>query len=72
MLSQKKYFRGALINRKLTGKSILKIKVTILKKINISFIANFCLGKHSFSLDTFWTHLVRLRGSERMWKYAYT
>ena len=31
-------------------------KGTILQKINVSFIAHFCLGKYSFSLDTFKTH----------------
>ena len=28
------------------------------KKINFSFIVHFCLGKYSFSLDTFWTCIV--------------
>ena len=27
-------------------------------QVNILFIFHFCLGKYSFSLDTFWTHLI--------------
>ena len=30
----------------------------ILKKMNVLFVLHFCLGKYSFSLDTFSTHLV--------------
>ena len=30
----------------------------LMKAPRISFIVNFCLGKFSFSLDTFWTYLV--------------
>ena len=33
-------------------------KRTFLKKINVSFIVHFCLGKYSFSLDTFWTYFI--------------
>ena len=28
----------------------------ILKKINVSFIVHFCLGKYSFSLNAFWAY----------------
>ena len=31
---------------------------TILKKINVSFIVHFCLGKYSLSPDVFLTHFV--------------
>ena len=37
---------------------ILFNTLCILKKINVSFIVHFCLGKYSFSLDTFWTKLA--------------
>ena len=30
----------------------MNAKGTILKKINVSFIVHFCLGKYSFSLNT--------------------
>ena len=30
---------------------MLNAKVTILKKINVSFIVNFCLGKYSFRFN---------------------
>ena len=33
-------------------------KGTILKKINVSFIVDFCLGEYRFRLNTFWTHLI--------------
>ena len=46
----KEKFRGALTNENLTGISVLNTKETILKKINISFIVHFCLGKHDFRL----------------------
>ena len=46
-------FRGASINRKLTGISVLKVKGSILKKINVSFIVHFCLGQYRSSLDIF-------------------
>ena len=36
-------------------------KGTILKKINVSFIVHFCLGKYSFSLDTFYYTLRILK-----------
>ena len=31
----------------------MNIKLIVSKKINVSFIVNFCLGEHSFSIDTF-------------------
>ena len=34
-------------------KNVLNAERNILKKINVSFIVNFCHGKYSFSLDTF-------------------
>ena len=39
-------------------KSLLNAKGTILKETNISIAVNFSLGKYSFSLDIFLTHLV--------------
>ena len=38
--------------------NVLNAKGNILKKINILFIINFCLGKYSFSFDTFWINLI--------------
>ena len=50
---RKEYFRGDLTNGKHTGINVLKAKRTILKKINVSFIVHFYLGKYSFSFHTF-------------------
>ena len=55
---QKKGYRGASINWKPTGISVLNSKEIIWKKIKISFVLYFYLGKYSLSLNTFWTHLV--------------
>ena len=60
---QKKILRCVLTCRKLTGVSIFCTKGSILKKISVSFIVRFCLGKYSFSLYTFWTHLIFWRKS---------
>ena len=49
-----------MINRKLTGIRVLKVKWSILKKINVSFIVHFSFDK-IFSLNTFWTHLIHLK-----------
>ena len=54
----KKKSRGSSTNRKLLGIRILITNETVLKKINVSFIVNFCLGKYNLCLDTFQTHLV--------------
>ena len=35
----------------------LNVKRTILKKINISFIVHFSLGKYSFRVETLWIYL---------------
>ena len=37
---------------------VLNVKLSILKKINVSFNIHFCLSKYSFSFDTFSTHYV--------------
>ena len=55
---QKRNCRGALINEKFTGISILNDKGTILKKMNVSFIVSFCLGKYNFNLNFSLTHLI--------------
>ena len=55
---QKRNFIGASTNRRFIGISMLNAKVTILKKINISFKVHFSLSKYSFSLNTFWTYFV--------------
>ena len=54
---QKRSFRDAPINRKITGISVFNGTETILKKINVSFIHHFCSGIYSFSLNTCWTHV---------------
>ena len=36
----------------------IKISLETFLKESISFIIYFCVGKYSFHLDTFWTHLV--------------
>ena len=41
--------------------NVLNVKVTTLKKINVSFIAYFGFGKYSFSLNTFPTQLIYVR-----------
>ena len=41
-------------HERLTRKRVLYAKGTVLKKINVSFIAHFYLGKYSFSLNIFW------------------
>ena len=46
---QKRSFRGTLTNGKLTGISALHAK-HFFRKINISFIVDFYLGKYSFKL----------------------
>ena len=56
---QKRSFQGALTNEKLMRIIMLDANETILKK-NISFIVHFFFSKYSFSLDTFWTHLMPL------------
>ena len=43
---------------------------TILKKINISFIVYFTMGKCRFSLNKFWTHLIYFKGIKKK-KYIY-
>ena len=53
-------FRCATTKVKLTGITVLDVKGTALKKIDVSFIVHFCLGKYSLSHDTFWTHLICL------------
>ena len=50
---QKRSFRGALTNEKLTGISVMNAKGTTFNKINVSSIGYLCLGKNSFHLDTF-------------------
>ena len=45
--------KGTSTNGKLTGISVLNVKKTIPKKINVSFIVPFCLSKYRFSFDTF-------------------
>ena len=49
----KRSFLGASANKKLPEISVLNVKGIILMKIKVSFIIHFCLGKNSFSLDTF-------------------
>ena len=46
-------FGGTSINEKLAGKNMSKANGTIFKKTNILFNVCFCLGKYSFSFDTF-------------------
>ena len=53
---QKRSFRGALTNGKLNGICAFSAMGNIWKKL-IFIHWHFCLGKYSFSLDTFWTHL---------------
>ena len=53
---QKRRFRAASINEEFAEIIMINTKETILKEINILFIVYFCLGKYSFSLNTFWTH----------------
>ena len=53
LYAYQKSFRGASINRKLSGISVLNPKVTILKKINVSFMVDFCFCKYRFTLETF-------------------
>ena len=43
------------MNEKVAVMSVLKVKRTILKQINVSLIVNFFL---SYSLNTFWTHHI--------------
>ena len=43
---------------KLEGMRMLNAKGTILKEINVPFIAHFCHCKHSSCLNIFSTHLV--------------
>ena len=50
---ERRRFRGALTYRKLSGISVMNAMGTILKKVNVSFIVNFCLGKYVSNLDTF-------------------
>ena len=57
-LYQKMSFGGVSDSGKLAGISVVTAKVKILKKINISFIVHFFLGKCSFSIDTLKTHLA--------------
>ena len=45
MLYQKRYFRGALTNGKLTGISVLNVDGIVPMKIDFSFIIYFRLGK---------------------------
>ena len=54
----KREIPGVLTSGELTGISMLNAKETIEKKMNVSFIVGFCLGKYSFSLNTSWTHPV--------------
>ena len=44
-------------NEKLVGICMLNVKGIILKKLNILFIVHICLGKYSFSQNSFWIHL---------------
>ena len=39
--------------RKFAATSVLNPKGNVLKKINVSFIVDFCLGKYGFRLDLF-------------------
>ena len=55
---KKRSFRDASTNEMLIVLSVLKCKETILKKINVSFFVHFCLGKYSFSFNTFWKQLI--------------
>ena len=46
------------LRRILTNVSVLNDKGTILKKINVSSIVQFCLGKYGFCLDIFLIYLI--------------
>ena len=48
-----KCFTGILSNGKLAENIALNANETTLRKINVSFIIYLCLGKYSFSFDTF-------------------
>ena len=53
MMNNDTSLRGAPTIGKFTGISVLNAKGAILNKINVSYIVSFCLGKYSFSLNTF-------------------
>ena len=59
-LDQKKNFKGTSKMFQPMENFMSNDKETILKKINVSFIVHFCLGKYGFSLDTFWIHFLLL------------
>ena len=46
---QKRSFIGVLTSRKLNGINMLNAKETVLKKVNVLFIAHICLYKYMFS-----------------------
>ena len=51
-------FKSASTYEKLSGRSVLNRKSTILKKINVLFIIHFCIGKYSINIDTSWTYVI--------------
>ena len=55
---QKKIFRGASTDRKLTGISVFNAKRPILQKLMFHLVFHFYLGKYGIALDTFWTHVL--------------
>ena len=60
-------FSGASTKGKLCGISVLNATRIILKKMNVSFIVNFCLGKYNFNHVTFGTqHLSCSNESESL------
>ena len=51
-------FQKCFILRKTLWNKYVESQRPYLKKVNISFIVDFCLGKYSSSVDTFWKYLV--------------
>ena len=57
-LYQRRVLGGASTNEKFFGITVLNAKRNISKRINVLFIVHFCLGKYSFSHNTFWIYLI--------------